>query len=824
MTISYATGSGRITEPGGDAGIRARLIATPETTNGALRFPAEEPARLTWGPQIVETDDDGLLPDTFKVPLDSDLGEEVVWRFTVEPLENSSLPKRWIIAKTPITADFTIAEIANVDLTAISTEVYNSVAENAEAVLAVVATNDGIMTAVAQDEESDFAGVLSATIGDAVDPAPALAGVQVFNNGTSWGDKAAAIRYAAKKFAQRQVLRFGMQPLDPARDVAAAGYTAVQVQGLAETYWVPNDWGMIFDADCLVNNRDPGGTVVTVDTAAESTRSRWDHYMCKARVLNTSPSVQFGGGWTSGVSSTTGAAADVVFTGDKVSLNFGYGVTAGQATVKDAAGTTLATVNVGGYSTSFTGTVRLAGFGVGTHTIRVAVVSGTVELKGYRIPSSNPPTSVWQVPIVNAVTNLPALVTACKAIMSDYPTVIAVDPADPPNPDDPFVPSAMIGPDLTHLTDEGQSWYDRNAPLVYLDRGLTFRQGQNRQTVADVADTPYSVVSPPTYNRTSPVSTVPAAPTGLGMTPSSQITGAWAAPLDDGGRTITSYNMQARVTSVGGAWTSSYTGISPTALTNTITSGLTGGTGYDFQVQAVNGNGPGAWSATATGTPVAPFDILAVTGRKVILRADSITGLVNSDPVASWTDESGQGNDVAQATAGFKPLYKTAIQNSLPMVLFDGADDYLRRATFTGGTLSQPITMFIVCKVVSYVASSVIVDSASTTSRLALREISANWSMFAGTTLSSSTAINTTTAHLLELTDNGVSSTLALDGTIIATGDAGAHTMIGLTLGANATPGSYAPVYIGEIGVFAPIPTGDLANIRSYLKAKWGTP
>jgi peptidoglycan/xylan/chitin deacetylase (PgdA/CDA1 family) len=145
--MTYATGSGRITEPGGDSGIRARLIASPETTSGALRFPAED--RITWGPQIVETDDDGVLPDTFKIPLDSDMGDDVIWRFTVEPLENSSLPKRWVLAKTTITGDFTIAEITNVDLIAVTSDFGATVAENAasaaasaEAAAAVGATHD----------------------------------------------------------------------------------------------------------------------------------------------------------------------------------------------------------------------------------------------------------------------------------------------------------------------------------------------------------------------------------------------------------------------------------------------------------------------------------------------------------------------------------------------------------------------------------------------------------------------------------------------------------------------------------------------------------
>jgi hypothetical protein len=68
-----------------------------------------------------------------------------------------------------------------------------------------------------------------------------------------------------------------------------------------------------------------------------------------------------------------------------------------------------------------------------------------------------------------------------------------------------------------------------------------------------------------------------------------------------------------------------------------------------------------------------------IAGLKFWIRANTLS-LSDNDPVTTWPDESGNGNDVSQSTAGFKPVFKTNILNGLPIVRFDGIDD-----TLTGG-------------------------------------------------------------------------------------------------------------------------------------------
>ena len=74
------------------------------------------------------------------------------------------------------------------------------------------------------------------------------------------------------------------------------------------------------------------------------------------------------------------------------------------------------------------------------------------------------------------------------------------------------------------------------------------------------------------------------------------------------------------------------------------------------------------------------FSPTDIAGLKLWLKADSLV-LSDNDPVSTWADSSGLGNNVTGA-GGARPLYKTNIQNGLPAIRFDGTDDTLT-GTFT---------------------------------------------------------------------------------------------------------------------------------------------
>lgn len=68
------------------------------------------------------------------------------------------------------------------------------------------------------------------------------------------------------------------------------------------------------------------------------------------------------------------------------------------------------------------------------------------------------------------------------------------------------------------------------------------------------------------------------------------------------------------------------------------------------------------------------FSPASISGLTLWLKAHAITGLNDGDPVATWTDLSGNGNNATQAVGANRPKYKTNIVNALPVVRFERDD------------------------------------------------------------------------------------------------------------------------------------------------------
>lgn len=88
------------------------------------------------------------------------------------------------------------------------------------------------------------------------------------------------------------------------------------------------------------------------------------------------------------------------------------------------------------------------------------------------------------------------------------------------------------------------------------------------------------------------------------------------------------------------------------------------------------------------------FNPKRIPGLVLWLDASKINNLADGDAVTTWSDLSGKGNDLTQATAAQKPVFKVAIRNGKPVVRFDGVDDRLSAAITA---IAQPLTVFIVC-------------------------------------------------------------------------------------------------------------------------------
>jgi hypothetical protein len=83
-----------------------------------------------------------------------------------------------------------------------------------------------------------------------------------------------------------------------------------------------------------------------------------------------------------------------------------------------------------------------------------------------------------------------------------------------------------------------------------------------------------------------------------------------------------------------------------------------------------------------------------ISGCVLWLAADDIVGLSDGDPVSTWVDGSGTGD--ATSSGSGRPTYQTNELNGLPIVRFDGVNDYL---VFTDRTLGEWSAFFVVAAV-----------------------------------------------------------------------------------------------------------------------------
>jgi hypothetical protein len=220
------------------------------------------------------------------------------------------------------------------------------------------------------------------------------------------------------------------------------------------------------------------------------------------------------------------------------------------------------------------------------------------------------------------------------------------------------------------------------------------------------------------------------------------------------------------------------------------------------------------WATAAAGGFTPPAGTLAW------FKADALS-LSNTDPVASWADSSGAGNNLSQATSGARPVYNTNVQNSLPGVTFDGSDDYLQTSTFTAET--QPNTVMFVGKIASTAASQYYFDGRGGHRHMVYyATASGALNGYAGGFMFGTNAsYGDTNAHQFTVVFDGASSAIYIDGAALGTGDVGSNDIDAITLGATGDVGGFGAVTIFEVLVRA---GGRDTGTETYLKAKWGTP
>lgn len=218
----------------------------------------------------------------------------------------------------------------------------------------------------------------------------------------------------------------------------------------------------------------------------------------------------------------------------------------------------------------------------------------------------------------------------------------------------------------------------------------------------------------------------------------------------------------------------------------------------------------------------APFSPANIAGLEGWWKASDLA-LADGAAVSSWTDRSGNGNDLVQVVGAGQPLYKTNVLNGQPVVRFDGIDDNLH-AAFTA--LAQPNTIIGVLKLAATTAKWVW-DSFNDGSHRNGLEIKAGpvWALYAGSAEPSFGVPETTNAHVIVARYNGASSFGRVDGAQTALATPGAHTLGGFQLGGHTTGANFVAADFAEVLLYNSAPSGaELAAIEAYLKALYGTP
>lgn len=212
-----------------------------------------------------------------------------------------------------------------------------------------------------------------------------------------------------------------------------------------------------------------------------------------------------------------------------------------------------------------------------------------------------------------------------------------------------------------------------------------------------------------------------------------------------------------------------------------------------------------------------------LTGLHTWLKADAgvlktIAGTVaaaDTETIERWTDQSGNSRNADQSTAAKQPTLRASVQNSLPVVRFDGGD-VLATSAFTA--LTQPFTVAFMAIANPDSTSRVVVGMTGSNVRVTSGNL---WTALALTALSGAAA--TTSPVIVIAKFNGTSSLIRVNGTE-ATGDAGTGTASQLFVGGGtSTPTAPYNKDIGEVCIYSRGLTGaEISALETHLRSRWG--
>lgn len=200
--------------------------------------------------------------------------------------------------------------------------------------------------------------------------------------------------------------------------------------------------------------------------------------------------------------------------------------------------------------------------------------------------------------------------------------------------------------------------------------------------------------------------------------------------------------------------------------------------------------------------------------------AGSVAATLVADPVARWDDQTGNGNNLLQATPSKRLSIGSTTLNGYNCVVPDTVDDFLQAAF----TLVQPETLYIVAGAVAWINGDRLCDGlAASTGMLRQNSSSPNMDAYAGSFSSLNANLTIPSNRILTTIFNGASSSFQVDNTAAVTGNFGVLNMSGFTLAARGDGvGSWGgPIW--EVLLYAEAHNASQQNnVKNYLATKYG--
>lgn len=205
--------------------------------------------------------------------------------------------------------------------------------------------------------------------------------------------------------------------------------------------------------------------------------------------------------------------------------------------------------------------------------------------------------------------------------------------------------------------------------------------------------------------------------------------------------------------------------------------------------------------------------------------SDATTITLNGSTVSQWSDKSGNGRHLVQATAAAQPTYNATTYNNKPAVIFDGTSDVMLSNSVTGISGAAPRTIAYVMRRVT--GGPIIQIGTSTSLRTFGRDLAGagllyHWSSDLPMSMLG-TGVNT--SEILQST--GAVSTGFRDGSQIASGSYALNTLNTVLYVGARTPPDFSAVYAGvvfaEILVFNKVlSVAERQLLEGYFAWKWG--